>query len=318
MKKKKQYKHLSFEERFVIEKSLSRSIKIRDIAMLLGRSPSTISSEVNRNRVNGEYIADKAQHRSYIKRWRSKRQCLKVSMDRFLVGFVEKKLIEKWSPKQISGYLDKEHEITCSDKAIYKFIDSRCLERYLFWSWNKKKSGRKRYKYDNPKDNRKYIKNRPVLVGVGHWEVDFIVSKKSTWSLLVATDRLTKHTLIKRLPNRKHVTINHALSEMFNGQSLKTITTDNDIAFNHWKVIEEQLNTNIYFTHPYHSWEKGLVENTNRWIRCFVPKKRDVSTVTDEEIESILSFINDRPREVIDFRIPSVYYKEQQCVLLEG
>ena len=310
MKKKKKYKHLSFEERFVIETLFNKGLSIRAIAEFLERSPSTISYEIKKNSVNGKYSARKAHHKAYVKRWRSKRQCLKVSMDRFLSRFVENKLVLKWSPAQISGHLDREYGIICSDKAIYKFVESRCLERFLFWSWNNKRSGRKRYHYDNARDNRLYIDERPILSGVGHWELDFIVSKQSTWVMLVATDRLTKNSLIEILPNRKRQTVSLALSEMFRGQIIKTITTDNDIAFNHWKIIERQLNTSIYFCHPYHSWEKGLVENTNRWIRCFISKSRDIGTVTNEEIKDILSFINDRPSEVIDFRIPSEYHYE--------
>jgi IS30 family transposase len=316
---KKKYKHLSFEERFVIEILLRSKLSIRAIAEFLGRSPGTISYELKKNRVNGVYTAKKAHHKAYVKRWRSKRQCLKVSMDRFLSRFVEKKLILKWSPAQISGYLDSEYGITCSDKAIYKFVKSRCFERFLFWSWNNKKSGRKRYQYDNAKDNRKYLETRPVLDGVGHFELDFVVSKQSTWSLLVATDRYSKKSLVEILPNRKRETVNLALSSMFGGRVVQSITTDNDIAFNHWSVIERQLNTSIYFCHPYHSWEKGLVENTNRWIRCFVPKKRDIGSVTQTEIREILAFLNDRPRAIIDFRIPSEYdLKLSASVQLRG
>ena len=89
---------------------------------------------------------------------------------------------------------------------------------------------------------------------------------------------------------------------------LKSITTDNDIAFTCWNELETLLNTRIYFTRPYHSWEKGLVENTNRWIRCFVPKRRDISTVSEEELNEIHSFLNDRPRECIGFRTAMEYY----------
>lgn len=318
MSKTKTYSHLSFEERFVIEKSLSQGTTLRSIAELLERSPNTVSREIHKNSVKGRYTAEKADHKAYFKRWRSKRQCLKVAMDRFLSRFVEQKLREKWSPKQISGYLGETYGVVCSDKAIYKFVDSRCMERYLFWSWNHKKSGRKRYRYDTPKDNRKYIEKRPVVCGPGHFELDFVVSRQSTWVLLVATDRYTRCSMVKRVRNRKRASVDRALSEMFCGHTVESITTDNDIAFNHWGVIERYLDTTIYFTHPYHSWEKGLVENTNRWVRCFVPKKRDIGTVTDEEMEQIHSFINDRPREVVGFRMPSVYYYELTGVLVRG
>jgi len=314
----KTYKHLSFEERFAIEKLWSSAVAIREIAEFLERSPNTISRELTKNRVNGVYDANKAQLKTSQRRWRAKRQCLKVAMNSFLVKFVEVKLELKWTPKSISGYLKRELGITCSSKAIYKFIEHRGLEYRLFWRWNKRRGGQKRKKHAGIADNRKYIDQRPVFQNeLGHYELDFIVSKQSSYVLLVATDRFTKHTLILTLPNRKRHTISAAFSQMFSGITVQSITTDNDIAFTHWRELETIIQASIYFCHPYHSWEKGLVENTNRWIRCFVPKRRDIASVTQEDLDEIHAFLNDRPREVIGFKIPSVYYYEQ-TVLLEG
>ena len=309
----KTFKHLCFEERFLIETLLKSGVRIREIAGFLGRSPNTVSREIQKNTVNGEYTAKKAQHKAYFKRWRSKRQCLKVAMDRFLQHFVDEKLRKKWSPEQISGYLEKELGISCSTKAIYKFARRHCYDRYLFWGWNKHKSGKKQYQYDTPRDGRKYIDDRPLLDGAGHLEMDFIVSRQSSWVLLVLVDRWTKRTWVRKLPNRKNGTVRAALSEMLNNVVVRSITTDNDIAFACWKELEPLLNTSLYFTHPYHSWEKGLVENTNRWIRCFVPKKKDIALVTQEELDEIHAFLNDRPRAVIGFAIPSLYYQSTTC-----
>lgn len=315
----KKYKHLSYEERFLIEKLWEVDVTIREIATFLKRSPNTISRELNRNMVKGVYNAKKAQLKVSQRRWRAKRQCLKVAIDSFLVNFVETKLELKWTPKSISGYLRAELGISCSSKAIYKFIEHRGLEYRLFWRWNKKQGGRKRKKHKVCDDGRKYIDVRPdINDSVGHYEVDFIVSKRSAHVLLVATDQFTKHSLVRRLPNRKRSTISQAFSNMFNNVVVRSITTDNDIAFNHWVELEEIVHASIYFCHPYHSWEKGLVENTNRWIRCFVPKRRDIASVTQEDLDEIHAFLNDRPRECIDFRIPSEYYYEITSVLLEG
>jgi len=148
--------------------------------------------------------------------------------------------------------------------------------------------------------------------------MDFIVSKESPWVLLVVVDRVAKRTWVRKLPNRKRDTIRAALSSMFHGVTLRSITTDNDLAFTCWRELEVLLNTSIYFTHPYHSWEKGLVENTNRWIRCFVPKRRDIESVTEEELKEIHTFLNDRPRECIGFKSPTSYYYQLTSVLLEG
>lgn len=316
--KKKKFKHLSFEERFVIEKLFVAGVKLREIARFLLRSPNTVSREINKNSVGGMYLAVKANHRAYWKRWRSKRQCLKVAMDSFLCRFVEKKLREKWSPEQISGYLKVEMGIQCSTKCIYKFARKRSIDHLLFWNWNNMKQCRKRYAWKTPKDGRKYIEERPEVLTVGHFELDFVISKQSTNSFLVAVDRLTKYTLIERIRNRKRDTVRIALSRMFGGKRVESITTDNDIALVNWREIEVLLNTKVYFTHPYHSWEKGLVENTNRWIRCFVPKRRDIGSVSDEEMQEILSFINDRPRKIIGFRLPSEYNEDIKLSYFRG
>jgi len=311
------YKQLSFEERFTIEKLWSNNVAIREIAGFLKRSPNTISLELTKNIVNSVYNAEKAQLKVNQRRWRAKRQCLKVAMNSFLVRFVEEKIKSKWTPKQISGYLKVELSIKCSAKAIYKYIEQRGLEYYLFWRWNKKRGGPKRQKHKVCDDGRKYLEKRSIQDELGHFELDFIVSKHSSHVLLVATDRLTKHSLVRKLPNRKRSTINQAFSQMFRGVTIKSITTDNDIAFQHWSELETIIQAPIYFCHPYHSWEKGLVENTNRWIRCFIPKRRDIASVTKEDLDEIHIFLNDRPRECLNFMIPSVYYYEQS-VLLRG
>src|SRR6056297_758134 len=102
------YKHLSYEERFTIEKLRGSDVAIREIADFLNRSPNTVSREIGRNMVKGVYDAKKAQLKVSQRRWRAKRQCLKVAMDTQLVRFVESRLEQKWTPKQISGYLKVE------------------------------------------------------------------------------------------------------------------------------------------------------------------------------------------------------------------
>lgn len=308
------YTHLSFEERFVIEILFKKNISIREIARFLQRSPNTISREIGKQ---AYYDAQKAHHRAYLCRYRSKRTCLKVVMDRFLVRFVREKLEEHWSPKQISGYL-RRMEVLVSSKAIYKFARRRGLDHLLFWGWNKHKRGRKKYVYKKCNDGRKYIDERPKISTTGHWEMDFIVSRQSSFVMLVLVEMVTKKTLFQILPNRKRTTISRALSHMLRGACVKSITTDNDIAFQHWRQLEEQLQTTIYFCHPYHSWEKGLVENTNRWIRCFVPKKRDIATVTSEELQKINAFVNKKPREILGFWTADEVYYQNKSVLLEG
>jgi len=308
----KKFKHLRYEERLEIKTLQNEGRSLRYIAKTLGRSPNTISRELSKRKVRGEYIPKKAQHKAYWKRYLSKKSCMKVALDGELMRFVNAKLASGWSPERISGYLKLQGKII-STKAVYKFVYSRCLERFLFWRKNRKKGGWKKYRH-TLQSARNFIDTRPVLSGSGHLEADFIVSSFSSWCLFVIVDRYTRNTWIQKLPNRKHAVLERAFQRILHGMKVKSITTDNDIAFGKWRQLESVLQTKIYFTHPYHSWEKGLVENTNRWIRTWVPKKRDLKTVSQEELQEIQTFLNTVPRKVIGFRSAGeLQLQESKC-----
>ena len=166
-------------------------------------------------------------------------------MNSFLTRFVREKIVLKWSPQQMSEYVRIHMNISVSTKAIYKFIRTRGLTHYLFWSWNKRKTGRKRYTYNTPKDERKYIDVRPQIEGYGHYEMDFIVSKHNSTVLLVVVEMKSKYTYVLKLPNRKRITIDDALSGLFRGVKVESLTTDNDIAFMHWSLKRFSVHLSI-------------------------------------------------------------------------
>lgn len=307
---KREYRCLSLQERHLIECLYNNKHSIRDIAKELKRSPNTISQEIKRNKVKGIYTAEKANHKAYYRRYICKRSCLKVPANKEVFDFVVETLRLKWSPERISGYLKEDKKIICSKKAIYKYIKVYNLSQYLMHKG--KKQNKSYYQYSQfLQGERKYIEERVLTTEIGHYELDFIVSSKSTYCLLVCVDKLTKYTKILKLENRKHSTIKSAFRELFDNSKVITITTDNDIAFSNWKQLEKQLNTKIYFTHPYHSWEKGLVENTNKWIRQYIPKKQNILEVTEKQIQDSLYYLNDIPRKIINFQKPSVLYYTQ-------
>lgn len=307
---KSNFKHLSYEERVIIEYLYKSKSSIREIAKVLNRSPNTVSYELRKNKVNNIYLANKAKHKAYFRRYRCKKDCMKVSMNKEIKDFVHTYIKSKWSPERISGYLRRQN-ILVSSKAIYKYVKSRCLEHYLMHKGKKKNKGYYRH-VSYLKGERKYIEERILTEEMGHYELDFIVSGKSKYVLLVSVDKYTKYTNILLLPNRKHSTIVSAFYELFSNKLIKSITTDNDIAFSKWKQLEKLFNTKIYFTHPYHSWEKGLVENTNRWIRVYISKKTDLSKLNSESINSALYYLNHIPRQCLDYRTSyELYYKHQ-------
>jgi IS30 family transposase len=296
------YTQLSYEERVLIEGFLRERKSIRAIAQILGRSPNTIAREIREKQIRGTYQSKKAHHKTYWRRYVSKRGCLKVTLDSSLRKHVDTELKKGWSPERIAGYATRRG-FPVSTKAVYRYVHRYCLERYLFWNAHHHHKGLKKRKgIVMPKDRRMYLEQRPLLEGSGHLEGDFIVSSHNSVSLLVVVDRFTRRTWIRKIHNRKHATVSRAFVGLLRGYKMKTLTLDNDISFNHWKKLEMLLRIPIYFTHPYCSWEKGLVENTNRWIRVSIEKKRDLSTVTDEELRSVLSFLNETPRQCLGFK----------------
>jgi len=302
--KKRKYGHLSIEERKHLAYLYNKSDRgtLRQIGEEMKRGHNTVALEVKAGLVDGIYEPDIGEVKAKLLRRYSKTQSLKLLQDGDLRKGVEKDLRKRISPGRISGGLKLEGKIV-SEKAIYKFVKEYSLQSFLCFKGKERKSGIS-YNYRKAKERDKVrIKDRPCIEGIyGHYEMDFIVSSISSSTLLVVVEKKNKTVYVKKIPNRTHRVVLAALKEIFKGKLVLSITTDNDIAFNKWKIIEKALGTKIYFCEPYHSWEKGLVENTNRWIRLFVKKKSDIALVTDEKIASVLSWFNDYPREIIGFK----------------
>jgi len=301
MKNGTNYQQLSYEDRVKIETLLKRGESVRSIARTLGRSPNTIAREVREKKVKGKYVPKKAQHKTYVRRYWSKRDCMKVAMSPDLVRLVNEKLRLKWSPERIAGYA-RLNGTLLSKKAAYKYAKSRCLDRYFFWKRIKKKRGVKRGHHGPQDTAKRMVEMRPVILSSGHWELDFIVSRESAAVLMVMVDRWTRFTIILWLPRKTHASVLSALRSVKQKHRIATITTDNDIVFRGWQEIERTLSVPFYFARPFHSWEKGLVENTNRWIRTFVPKKTDLALVSRVQLRSATDFLNKTPRQCLGYR----------------
>jgi len=301
MKKETRYQQLSYEDRVKIETLLAQSESARSIARTLGRSPNTIAREVKEKRVKGKYASKKAHHKTYTRRYWSKRDCMKVAMDPALTQLVREKLKLHWSPERIAGYARRNGALL-SKKAVYKYAKSRCLDQYFFWKRIKKKRGVKRGHHGPQDTAKRLIEMRPAVLSSGHWELDFIVSRESSAVLMVIVDRWTRFTVILWLPRKTHATVLSALKGVHAKHRIATITTDNDIVFRGWQEIERVLSVPFYFARPFHSWEKGLVENTNRWIRAFVPKKTDLALVSRVQLRSATDFLNKTPRQCLGYR----------------
>ena len=312
-------KHLTKVERREIKILTDRGYSQREISRAMDRGKSSISEEIGRNSVDGIYDPEKASHKAYVRRKYSKYQGMKIVENVELRRYVEEKLYEDWSPKLIAGRLrDVEKGFArVSHEGIYKYIVS-IYGRQIEYYRNKRRQNKRYAKRPKVTElpNRTFIENRPQGANnrsrYGHFEGDFILSNKTgNGALLVSQDRKSRYCRIRKLEDRKIITVHRELSNMLDDLAVKTMTLDNDVSFVRHEELSKVLGADIYFCHPYSSWEKGGVERLNRMIREYIPKGSDISKLPDEFIQWVEDRINDRPRACL-------YYKTPREVMLEN
>jgi len=316
----KEFKHFDLKEREKIEKFLRKGKSLRWIAWALDRSVSSVSDEVKNNSVHGIYDAKKAEHKAYVKRQESKRDCLKVAMDVKLQEFVIKNIEDDQSPEGISGRLKNvEKEIKyASGKAIYKFIASphgRVIEQHLYGNAVKKKSGKKRGTSVSI-DGRTFIDKRPKGVEkraeFGHFEGDFIESgKDGKGSLLVLVERKTRYPFLVYLEDRSNANVNKLVEELIADFNPKSLTIDNDISFQKHEELSELIEAAIYFCHPQSPHEKGTIENRNKAIRRYVKKRSDLSKYTREYFKMVETKLRTRFMKCLKFQTPQEDFEKE-------
>lgn len=315
------YTHIDDNERRRIEKAINSGKGVRDIARMTGRSPSTISEEIRRNSVRNKYSRKKAHNKARLRRKQSKLQCMKVAMDPVLKKFVTEQIERDQSPSAIAGRLKKVETAIkyASTKAIYKFVYSihgRKIEKHLYSKAVKKRSGPKRGTRKPSIDGRNMIDTRPKRVEkrkeFGHFEGDFIESgKDGKGSLLVLVERKTRYPFLVYTENKTTAHINALIAHTLAGVPVRSITLDNDISFQKHEELSEFVGTIVFFCNPYHSWEKGTIENRNRAVRRYAPKRTDFSLVPSERIAEIQTTLRTRFMECLNFKTPQEAWDEE-------
>ena len=323
----KPYKQIDKAERLEIGILLERGYSDAEIARVLGRDRSTIYRERKRNSVKAVYTPRKAQHKAYVRRTYAKYQAMCIVKDMKLREYIETKLlIDEWSPEQIAGRLALEADLTkVSAPTIYKYIRSpygRQLAYELDLAKKKRRKSKAKWQHKvTSLEDRIFIDQRPEAANTrsqfGHWEADFIVSGKQygSASLLVIHERVSRYTLIAKLTARTVSEVENSFIEAlpFIG-NFESLTLDNDIAFQKHAQLSKLIQAPIYFCKPYHSWEKGGVENVNRLIRHYVPKGCDIARLTDRDIWNIQHKLNNKPRKVLGYKTAKevfAYYQQQ-------
>lgn len=307
--------HFTSVERLEISILLKKKYSQRDIAQELRCSQSSISREIKRNSVYGVYNPRKAKVKARVRRTHSKYQGMKVRERPRLEGFIITHLRAGWTPDEIAGHL----KVTRTDlpyisaKGIYKWLYSVYGQQYcsLLCSRQLKPKKRRQKAERSMIPNRVGIEKRPAEANdrskYGHAEVDTAVSGKrhdSTYALAVLHERKARYVRLRRIPNMKPMSMTRALKKMAKDLKLSTLTYDNGIENRGHEIVARDLKITTYFCNPYHSWEKGGVENTIGRIRRYIPKGANIADYSDADIAAIEYWLNHTPRKCLNWKTP--------------
>lgn len=274
------YKQLTYEQRCQIAVLKKSGFTQQSIAELTNLSQSTISRELSRNTGKRGYRYKQAHERALSRR-RSARKPLKMTLE--MMALITQKLNEKWSPEQITGWLRKENKQSVSHG----------------------KTNRGQIK------NRVSIEERPQIVDekgrIGDWEIDTVIGKGHRGALVTIVERVTQFTVSTQVAGKTAQAVTAATIELLRPyrSALHTITADNGKEFAYHEQITKALSVPVYFAHPYHSWERGLNENTNGLLRQYWPKSTDFKAVTPAQVIPVLEQLNNRPRKTLGFETPA-------------
>lgn len=303
------YTHLTREERYQIYALKKAGHKPSEIADVLERDRSTISRELARNQGQRGYRPKQAQRMYEARRAMNAR-----TIDDASWAFAQDKLMQQWSPEQISGHAN------ISPETVYQRVYADKRAGGLLWKQLRcQKQRKKRYGKADRRGtipNRQSIEQRPAIVDtrsrVGDWEADTIIGKNHRQAIVSLVERKTGLTLIHKVERKTSQAVTDAMTKLLKPHSacVYTITSDNGREFAGHEAISQELGADFFFAHPYASWERGTNENTNGLIRQYFPKHRDFTTITQEEVDIAMERLNNRPRKRLGFLTPNqVFFK---------
>jgi len=326
----KKYTRLSLSERIIIETLLGENRSKSYIAQKLNRARSTIGNEINAWIKNPEdrYKAELAH--SYAKDWNDSKHIDKLTSSKELKRQVYRGLLSKLSPEIISGRLKliypNNPQLNVSHESIYKHVFShpqstigakliKLLTRSNT-SHHRRRKGQK--KNSQSIKDRISIDHRPSHIEnrqeIGHWEGDLLVGANQNSFIGSIVERKTRFAILVKVENKKSETVREAFAERLKilpPVYRKTMTYDNGTEMSQHKLLSEQTGMDIYFAHPYSSWERGTNENTNGLIRRFYPKKTNFNKVSKTDLTQLQNRLNNRPRKVLGYYTPKeIYYSE--------
>jgi IS30 family transposase len=229
-------------------------------------------------------------------------------------AYIEDKIRLDYSPEQISGTMGCDLGAKISHERIYQHIYEDKAAGGQLYRHLRIASGKKRRKRYGRKDRRGRIagrvsiKERPRVIEekrrYGDWEADLVCGSRHQGFLVTLVERKSKYVLIGHVEHKLAEAVREEIVRILNGQKVRSITYDNGKEFAEHEQINEILNCQSFFAEPYHSWERGLNENTNGLIRQYFPKGMDLRNLSPEKIRLVQDRLNDRPRKTLGFKSP--------------
>lgn len=321
------YTHLTHEDR--IQMALLRRLghSLRSIARTLGKHHATISRELRRNAKPNKsgYDVRRARLLARERRIAAHAGRKKLSASSVLRRYVLRKLFLCWSPEQIAGRLRHEHRRTVSHETIYQWIytERPDLKRYLRCQKGKyrRRHGENRRRRAREEEKRR-IDDRPAVVEkrqrLGDWEGDTILGREKTVRILTHVERRSGLLLADKITDAKAEIVRAVAVERLRTvprAKRHTVTYDNGLEFTEHEFIERDAGVTVYFSYPYHSWERGTNENANGLLRQFFPKGMPFSGITQQQIDQVVMLINNRPRKRHHFLTPAEVFRKGGALL---
>jgi len=318
----KTYKQLTQEQRYQIYALKKMGHNQTEIAKVIRVHKSTISRELQRNCGRRGYRSQQAHQFALSRRNKATRRIQPETWE-----LIEAKICLDWSPEQISGWLIRHKGVRVSHEWIYQYIlADKQAGGELYRHLRCQKKRRKRYGgYDRRGQlpNRRSIEERPAIVDQrqrpGDWEVDTILGKGRRQAIVTLTERKSRLALIRKVERRTAQAVQEAITHLLKPWKsyVHTLTADNGKEFAGHQEISHFLQADFFFAHPHAAWERGSNENMNGLLRQYFPKGRDFDTISDVEIEAVMSKLNERPRKCLAFNSPfQEFFKDKTPVAL--
>ncbi len=313
---------LTLAEREEISRSLIAGHSLRAIARSLGRAPSTVSREIQRNGGHHRYRASHADQAAWNRAQRPK-PC-KLGINRALARLVANKLRQLWSPDQIAGWLKCTHpddeSYQVSHETIYRslFIQARGALKKELLQHLRRKRGMRRSRHKSLKDSglgqiteTVSIRERPACIEdravPGHWEGDLIFGTHNS-QIATLVERHTRYVMLAKVNGKDTETVINALIKQAHKlprELYQSLTWDRGSEMADHKRFTLATDIKVYFCDPQSPWQRGSNENTNGLLRQYFPKGTDLSVHSQAKLNAVARQLNERPRKTLDYETPA-------------